>query len=341
MRDSSTSRCAPAARLRLRPGSWPSPSRCGPRSMTQRGGGDLGSRRAGTPTRAWQLFIELGDAWGVAEALSGRGETLELTRRRPSRGRRLPGGDRATSRNWTRTPRSSLLVPGWRGCTSSTGTRRGGGGRAGPARAAGGVAAGGRRGRVVRSGCLWPIGAASRRPGGRGAGAIWRSLREEFASRRRSICSRAWSRNDGLAGPDRRGSRREALTRIRVGAGDDPVTSCPRWSHPQVPVIQLMTAARALAALGGAAAPRRGRGTAARRVRRAAAPASSGSRQRAEDREAGEAAVRAWLDDGSLRAGVRGGRWPHRRGGRRPRLSHRSDRRSGLRAELAPPPAAR
>lgn len=98
----------------------------------------------------------------------------------------------------------------------------------------------------------------------------------------------------------------EALVRIRE-ALEKTGDFMSQVVAPQVPVIQLMTAARALAALGGAE-----RAALAARLFGAYDAMRPGIQRipvsEREDRAAGEVAARAWLDDGSYeRAYAEGG----------------------------------
>ncbi|MGR3936904.1 BTAD domain-containing putative transcriptional regulator [Streptomyces sp. BRA346] len=271
--------------------------------MTQRGGADPGEQARRDADESLALFIELGDAWGVAEALSGRGETLELI----GDGRAAADDYRAAIRyaeELDAHAQVSLLRARLAGLHVEHGdeTEAAEGERILRELLAEQPQAGAEATSYVRMHLAHRCGVTGRVAEAREHLAV---LHGEFASRALDLFQGlvegmlAWlDLIEGQPG--------EALTRIRgalVKTGD----FMTQVIAPQVPVIQLMTAARALAALGGAErAALAARLLGAYDVLRPGIQRVPASER--EDREAGEAAVRAWLDDGSYeRAYAEGG----------------------------------
>ena len=272
--------------------------------MTQRGGGDPGEQARRDADESLKLFIELGDAWGVAEALSGRGETLELI----GDGQAAADDYRAAIRyaeeldahaqvSLLRARLAGLHVEHGDETEAAEGERFLRALLAEPPQAAGAEAAS-----YVRMHLAHRCGVTGRVAEAREHLAV---LHEEFASRALDLFQGlvegmlAWlDLIEGQPG--------EALTRIREAlskTGD----FMSQVVAPQVPVIQLMTAARALAALGGPE-----RAALAARLFGAYDAVRPGIQRvpvsEREDREAGEAAARAWLEDAAYeRAYAEGG----------------------------------
>ncbi|QLH21346.1 BTAD domain-containing putative transcriptional regulator [Streptomyces sp. Rer75] len=270
--------------------------------MTQRGG-DPGEQARRDADESLELFIQLGDAWGVAEALSGRGETLELI----GDGRAAADDYRAAIRyaeELDAHAQVSLLRARLAGLYVELGdeTEAVEGERVLREVLAEPAQAGAEAASYVRMHLAHRCGLTGRVPEAREHLTV---LHEEFASRALDLFQglvegmMAWlDLIEGQPG--------EALARIR-GALSKTGDFMSQVVAPQVPVVQLMTAARALAALGGAE-----RAALAARLFGTYDVLRPGIQRipvpEREDRKAGEAAVRAWLDDGSYeRAYAEGG----------------------------------
>ncbi|WP_245606425.1 ATP-binding protein, partial [Streptomyces himastatinicus] len=271
--------------------------------MTQRSGGDPGEQARRDADESLELFIELGDAWGVAEALSGRGETLELI----GDGRAAADDYRAAIRYAEELgahAQVSLLRARLAGLHVEHGdeTEAAEGERILRALLAEPTQAGAEAESYVRMHLAHRCGVTGRVAEAREHLTV---LHEEFASRALHLFQGlvegmlAWlDLIEGQPG--------EALARIK-GALEKTGDFMSQVVAPQVPVIQLMTAARVLAALGGAE-----RATLAARLFGAYDALRPGIQRmpasEREDRAAGEVAARAWLDDGSYeRAYAEGG----------------------------------
>ncbi|MFI0819047.1 BTAD domain-containing putative transcriptional regulator [Streptomyces sp. NPDC021098] len=271
--------------------------------MTQRGGGDLGEQARRDADESLELFIELGDAWGVAEALSGRGETLELIGdgraaaddyraaityveeldahaqvsllRARLAGLHVEHGDETEAAEGERVLRELLAERGHADAEAAS---------------------------YVRMHLAHRCGVTGRVAEAREHLAV---LHEEFQSRALDLFQGLVEGT--LAWLDlMEGQPEDALTRVR-GALAKTGDFMSQVIAPQVPVIQLMTAARALAALGGAE-----RAEVAARLLGTYDALRPGIQRipdnERQDREAGGAAVRAWLDDASYeRAYAEGG----------------------------------
>ncbi|WP_055550895.1 BTAD domain-containing putative transcriptional regulator [Streptomyces sp. NBRC 110028] len=271
--------------------------------MTQRGGGDPGEQARRDADESLEIFKSLGDAWGTAEALSGRGETLELIGdgraaaddyraaiayveeldahshvsllRARLAGLHVEHGDEAEAAEGERVLRELLAERAQADAEAAT---------------------------YVRMHLAHRCGVTGRVAEAREHLAV---LHHEFRHRALDLFQglvegmMAWlDLMEGQPG--------EALTRIR-GALAKTGDFMTHVVAPQVPVIQLVTAARALAALGGTeraeAAARLLGAYDALRPGLQRVPAKEGA-----DRAAGEAAARAWLDDGRYeRAYAEGG----------------------------------
>ncbi|MFD7501483.1 ATP-binding protein [Streptomyces sp. NPDC059850] len=271
--------------------------------MTQRTGGDPGEQARRDADESLELFIQLGDAWGVAEALSGRGETLELI----GDGRAAADDYRAAIRYAEELDAHAqvvLLRARLAGLHVEHGdeTEAAEGERVLRELLTESAQADAEAAAYVRMHLAHRYGVTGRVAEARELLAV---LHEEFANRALDLFQGlvegmvAWlDLIDGQPG--------EALTRIRralVKTSD----LMAQVVAPQVPVVQLMTAARVLAALGGAE-----RAALAARLLGAYDALRPGIQRipasEREDRAAGEAAVRVWLEDGSYeRAYAEGG----------------------------------
>ncbi|MFI0778942.1 BTAD domain-containing putative transcriptional regulator [Streptomyces sp. NPDC021212] len=273
--------------------------------MTQRrgSGSDHGEEARRDADESLELFRSLGDAWGVAEALSGRGETLELI----GDGRGAADDYRAAIRyaeELDAHAQVALLRARLAGLYTEYGdeTEATEGERILRELLAEPPQAGAEAASYVRMHLAQRCGLTGRVAEAREHLTV---LHGEFGSRALDLFQgmvegmMAWL--DLIDGRPA-----EALTGIR-GALAKTGDYLTEVVAPHLPVVQLMTAARALAALGGAERA----GIAARLIGTYDALRPGVNRvpvQERAEREAGEAAVRAWLDEGSYeRAYAEGG----------------------------------